>query len=196
MQEVTYSEDQQLLEKIKDGDDKGILELYRLYRDGFIHWAQQNHKIDEEGAADVFQDAMVSLHNNVVKGKLFELTSSLKTYLYAIGKNIIRKKFSKMSVSFGQDEDDIANTLTTEIIDDIALNERQQLVSSLLNHIGEPCRTILRLFYFKGFSMDAIAQRMEYKNENVAKTQKLRCISTLKKMIRERYNSEDFYTGS
>lgn len=196
MQEVTYSEDQQLLEKIKDGDDKGILELYRLYRNSFIQWAQQNYKIDEESATDAFQDAMVSLHNNVVKGKLFELTSSLKTYLYAIGKNIIRKKFSKMNVSSEQGDDEIADTLTIEITDSIALNERQQLVSSLLNSIGEPCRTILRLFYFKGFSMDSIAQRMEYKNENVAKTQKLRCISTLKKMVRDRYNSEDFYTGS
>lgn len=196
MQEVTYSEDQQLLEKIKKGDDKGMLELYRLYRDSFIHWAQQNYKIDEEGAADVFQDAMVSLHNNIVKGKLFELSSSLKTYLYAIGKNIIRKKFNKMSVPSEQEEDIIADTLTTEIIDSIVLNERQQLVSSLLNNIGDPCRTILRLFYFKGFSMESIAQRMEYKNENVAKTQKLRCISTLKKMVRERYSSDDFYTGS
>lgn len=196
MQEVTHSEDQQLLEKIKEGDDKGMLELYRLYRDSFIQWAQQSYKIDEESATDAFQDAMVSLHNNVVKGKLFELTSSLKTYLYAIGKNIIRKKFNKMSLSSEQEEDNIADTLATEIIDSIALSERQQLVSSLLNSIGEPCRTILRLFYFKGFAMDAIAQRMEYKNENVAKTQKLRCISTLKKMVRDRYNSEDFYTGS
>jgi RNA polymerase sigma-70 factor (ECF subfamily) len=196
VQEVTYSEDQQLLEKIKEGNDKGILELYRLYRDSFMHWAQQNYKIDEENAADVFQDTMVALHNNVAKGKLFELNSSLKTYLYAIGKNIIRKKLNKMEVISEQEEEQIADTLTIEIIDNIALNERQQLVSSLLNTVGEPCRTILRLFYFKGFSMDAIARHLEYKNENVAKTQKLRCITTLKKMLRDRYNSEDFFTAS
>jgi RNA polymerase sigma factor (sigma-70 family) len=196
VQEVTYSEDQQLLEKIKEGNDKGILELYRLYRDSFIHWAQQNYKIDEETAADVFQDTMVALHNNVAKGKLFELSSSLKTYLYAIGKNIIRKKLNKMEVISDQQEEQIADTLTIEIVDNIALNERQQLVSSLLNTVGEPCRTILRLFYFKGFSMEAIARHLEYKNENVAKTQKLRCITTLKKMLRDRYNSEDFFTAS
>ncbi len=192
MQEVTYSEDQQLLEKIKEGNDKGILELYRLFRDSFIHWAQQNYKIDEESAADAFQDAMVCLHNNIMKGKLYELSSSLKTYVYAIGKNIIRKKLTKMSLTAEHQEDDITDKLTIEVVDNIALNERQRIVSSLLESIGEPCRTILRLFYFKGFSMDSIAREMEYKNENVVKTQKLRCITTLKKMVRDRYNSEDF----
>ena len=196
MQEVTYSEDQQLLKKIREGNDKGILELYRHHRDSFIHWAQQNYKIDEATAADVFQDTMVALHNNVAKGKLFELSSSLKTYLYAIGKNIICMKLNKMEVVTDPEEGQIADTLTIEIVDNIALNERQQLVSALLNTIGEPCRTILRLFYFKGFSMEAIARQLEFNNENVAKTQKLRCITTLKKMLRDRYNSQDFFTAS
>ena len=197
MQKVTYSEDQQLLEKIKEGNDKGILELYRLYRDNFVHWAQQNYKIEEESAADVFQDTVVSLHNNIVKGKLFELTSSLKTYLYAIGKNIIRKKLNKMEVIFEQEEEQIADTMTVEIIDEMALNKRQQLVSSLMNNMDESCQIILRLFYFKGFSMPSIAQHLEeYKNENVVRTQQFRCVTILKKMVRDRYNSEDFYTVS
>ncbi len=196
MQEVTYSEDQQLLEKIKEGNDKGILELYRLYRNNFIHWAQQNYKIDEETAADVFQDTMVALHNDVAKSKLFELGSSLETHLYDIGKNIISKKFNKTEVITDSGEGQIADALLNEIVANIALNERQQLVSALLNTIGEPCRTILRLFYFKGFSMEAIARQLEYNNENVAKTQKLRCITTLKKMLRDRYNSQDFFTAS
>lgn len=196
MQKVTYSEDQQLLEKIKEGNDKGILELYRLYRDNFVHWAQQNYKIEEESAADVFQDTVISLHNNIVKGKLFELTSSLKTNLYAIGKTIIRKKLNKMEVIFEQEEEQIADTMTVEIIDKMALNKRQQLVSSLMNNMDEPCQIILRLLYFKGFSMPSIAQHLEYKNENVARTQQFRCVTILKKMVRDRYNSEDFYTAS
>ena len=196
MQKVTYSEDQQLLEKIKEDNDKGILELYRLYRDNFVHWAQQNYKIEEESAADVFQDTVISLHNNIVKGKLFELTSSLKTYLYVIGKNIIRKKFNKMEVSFEQEEEQIANTITVEIIDKVVLNKRQQLVSSLMNSMDEPCQIVLRLFYFKKISVPSITQQMANKNENEAMKQKFRCITILKKMVRDRYNSEDFYTAS
>jgi RNA polymerase sigma-70 factor (ECF subfamily) len=196
VQKVTYSEDQQLLEKIKEDNDKGILELYRLYRDNFVHWAQQNYKIEEESAADVFQDTVISLHNNIVKGKLFELTSSLKTYLYVIGKNIIRKKLNKMEVSFEQEEEQIANTITVEIIDKVVLNKRQQLVSSLMNNMDEPCQIVLRLFYFKKISVPSITQQMANKNENEAIKQKFRCITILKKMVRDRYNSEDFYTAS
>lgn len=189
MVEATYSEDQQLLEKMKEGDDKGIQELYGLYREDFINYAQQNYQLEEEQAVDALQDAMVCLHNNIVKGKNFALTSSLETYLYAIGKNVIQHKFKKLSI---EEENNVAEGLTIEIIDDISLDERQQVVSSLLENMEEPCKTILRLFYFKRFSPNAIAQHLEYNNENEAKKQKLRCISILKKMVRERYSGNNF----
>ena len=69
---------------------------------------------------------------------------------------------------------------------------RQRLVARLMETIGEPCKSILELFYFRGFSMEAIAERLQYKNENVVKTQKLRCLTSLKNMVRERYQNEDF----
>lgn len=196
MQEVTYSEDQHLLAKIKESDDKGILELYRLYRDNFVNWVQQNYKVEEEVAADVFQDTVISLHNNIIKNKLPDLTGSLQTRLYIIGKDIIRKKLDKAEMTFEREEEQIANTVIVEIIDKAVLNKRQQLVSYLMNNMDEPCQTVLRLFYFKKISMPSITQHLAYKNENESMKQKFRCITILKKMVRDRYNSEDFYTAS
>src|SRR5690606_11834661 len=133
---------------------------------------------------------------NIIKDKLSDHTDSLQNYLYIIGKDIIWKKFDTPEVTFEREEEQIADTITVEIIDRVVLNKRQQLVSSLMNSVDEPCQAILRLFYFKKISMPSIAEQMANKNENEAMKQKFRCITILKKMVRDRYNSEDFYTAS
>ena len=189
--EETYTEDQQLIAKIKEGNEASLVEVYQRYRPPFIQWAQNSYKVDESAAADVFQDAVICLYRNIVKGKLENLTSSLKTYLFAIGKNVLRKKL-QTQVALDHDDLWIVENLQAEPVDHFAENDRQRLVARLMDTIGEPCRSILQYYYFRGFSMEAIAQAMNYKNENVVKTQKLRCLTSLKKMVRERYSSDDF----
>nr|WKN37673.1 RNA polymerase sigma factor [Tunicatimonas sp. TK19036] len=188
--EQTYTEDQILIQRIKSGDEASLVEIYKQHRPAFLQWAQHSYRVDEEKAADAFQDAVVCLYRNIVQGKLETLTSSLKTYLFAIGKNVIRKKFQQ-PVALETDELWMVENLHAEPIDQFATNERQQLVARLMETIGEPCKSILEMFYFRGFSMEAIAERLKYKNENVVKTQKLRCLTSLKNMVRERYQSED-----
>lgn len=189
--EQTYTEDQALIQQIKSGDEASLVKIYKEHRPAFLQWAQSSYRIDEEKAADTFQDAVVCLYRNIVQGKLESLTSSLKTYLFAIGKNIIRKKLQQ-PVALESDELWMVENLHAEPVDQFASNDRQRLVARLMNTIGEPCKSILELFYFRGFSMEAIATRLKYKNENVVKTQKLRCLTNLKNMVRERYQNEDF----
>lgn len=190
MQE-TYTEDQQTINNIRQGDEESIVSVYQAHREGFIQWAKTTYQVNEDVAADTFQDAVICLHNNIVRGKLETLSSSLKTYLYAIGKNIVRKKLKKEALFEGE-ESMVLENLYAEPVDSFIDNDRQRFVASLMNKIGEPCQTILRLFYFKRFSMKAIADTLNYKNENVAKTQKLRCLTTLKKMVTDQYSADEF----
>ncbi|MEK6479102.1 sigma-70 family RNA polymerase sigma factor [Catalinimonas sp. 4WD22] len=191
MQE-TNTEDQQIVDQIKSGNEESIVAVYQAHRNGFIQWAQSTYQADEPTAADAFQDAVICLHHNITRGKLETLTSSLKTYLFAIGKNILRKKLQRESV-LDKDEDWMIENLHAEPLDNFATSDRQHFVANLMETIGEPCKTILKLFYFKGFSMGAIAKAMDYKNENVAKTQKLRCLTTLKHKLRNQYSGDEFY---
>ncbi len=191
MQE-SYFEDQQVLSRMKESDSKAVLELYRLHREEFIHWAQHNYKIEEDNAIDIFQDTLVALHNNVIKGKLTALNTSLKTCLHAIGKSIIEKKISQTSTAPAGQKEELSTPLETEVIDQITVNDRQRVVASLLETIGEPCKTLLKLSYFKDLSIEAIVTAMAYQDENEAKKQKLRCVSTLKQMLKDRYNNAEF----
>ena len=73
------------------------------------------------------------------------------------------------------------------------LSDREETLIRLLRHLGEPCHSILKLFYFDSFSMESIANRLGYKNEHVAKAQKRRCIKELKSQAEQFLKKEDFF---
>ncbi len=55
----------------------------------------------------------------------------------------------------------------------------EQIISAI-DTLGEPCRSLLIGFYYEKLSMEELANKLNYKNENVAKQQKLRCKDRLK----------------
>lgn len=70
-----------------------LVKIYREYRKEFLSWAYNNYGAGEDDALDSFQDAMIILYKNVREGKLTDLQSSLKTYLFSIGKNVLLTRF-------------------------------------------------------------------------------------------------------
>ena len=79
-----------LLARIKEGEPSFMRELYEDKRTNFIKWILWQYSCSEEDAKDAYQRAFSILYFNVKNDKLIELNSSLDTYLYAIGKNVIR----------------------------------------------------------------------------------------------------------
>lgn len=180
--------DQSIIEDIKSGGEEGLVTLYRDYRNEFVSWAGRNLSMDQDTAADIFQESIIGLRRNVMKGKLNFLTSSLKTYLFAIGKNLALSRLKKDSrmiadkelLSFRESEDFRAD-------ENVLKEDQVKFFTNILNQIGEPCLSILKLFYYQNFSMEAIALRLNYKNENVVKSQKLRCIKLIKSKISDQH---------
>ena len=89
-----------IFEKLRNGDEYPLYEMYRLYRDEFLAWSKKQFNTTDEQAKDAFQDAMLDFHQNVLTGRLTELTSSLKTYIFQIGKHKIlniQKKESRLT---------------------------------------------------------------------------------------------------
>lgn len=64
--------------------------------------------------------------------------------------------------------------------------ERQAIMMKVLEKFAEPCKSIVRLFYFNAYSMNEIADELKYKNEDVVKSQKTRCMKELKRLVKER----------
>ena len=76
-----------LIHKIKDNGASEVEAVYRDYRDEFRSWALRSFNCSNEDVQDVYQQVIIVLYENVLSGKLTQLSSNIKTYLFAIGKN-------------------------------------------------------------------------------------------------------------
>src|SRR5688572_10452223 len=123
----------------------------------------------------MFQVTLISFYENVTNDKLTTLSSSLRTYLFAIGKyKILRDK--KKGVMYANLDDLPDIKLLGNEEDGYALElEQQTKVHAALAKLGGDCQKLLEMFYFQELSMAIIAQVLNYKNDNVAKVKKANC---------------------
>lgn len=172
------------LDQIKSGDRKILKELYATHREPFGTWARKVYQIDDEMIAEIYQRAFTALYFNVKAGKLDNLTSSIRTYLFAIGKNLIRDQFKSgrrtESLDADREKDD---QVDVSVMDRYEENDMKETVRRLLDNIGEPCKTVLHLFYFRQYSMEAIAHEMNYKTEQIAAKRKFICLKQMRDLI-------------
>jgi len=183
-------QDREIVEGIRTGKESEVIKLYELYRDEFFNWSRKTFSLSDEELADVFQETVIAFYYNIKEEKLNNLSSSVKTYLFAIGKNQILKKLEKNSRLHVTDE--LPDVEGLNIGEDLyEASERQKVISQLIDDMGEPCKSILRMFYFQRFTMDAIAENLGYKNEHVVKSQKLRCFNQLKEKTKRLFAVED-----
>lgn len=174
------------LEKIRAGNHSPILSCYNKYRNEFLRWAVRHFSCSEEEAKDVFQEAMIGLFQNIRSGKVESLTSNLKTYLWAIGKNHLLNliKKNKRMVTFSSSMD---IKLSDQIHDEMAKKEEDQhnyeMVRKYLSLLGENEQQILRFYYIEKLPMSVIAEKMGYKNADVAKKKKYEVMKKLARLI-------------
>lgn len=181
-----------VLERLRNNPNEILTELYKNYRKEFLSWSFKNFGASEADALDCFQDAMIVFYRNVIDGKVSVLTSSEKTYLFSIGKNLLFRKFKKADreVHFeGKENNSIA-------VEEMELRELYQgtapenRVANILKSMRDPCKSILRFFYFRGFTMDEIASEMKYKNAQTVKAQKVRCIKEIQNLMQRKMRTE------
>ena len=175
-----------LLMTIKSGDRKFLQQLYQQYRQEFGQWAVKRYNIDEDMIGEIYQQTFIALYYNIKNEKLTTLNSSIKTYLFAIGKNQIRDHFKSGRKWSDSGEMEInTDQLDNSILDQYEQSDMKETVKLLLEKIGEPCKTVLELFYFKQYSMDSIATELDYKSEQIAAKRKFICLKQLRSLLEE-----------
>ena len=175
--------DEAITKSIREGRDEGLVILYQSCRDEFRQWASRRYQVDSDVVQDAFQDAIMALRFNISHGKVDGLKSSLKTYLFAIGKNQLVNRLKKQKYEFSAEDLSTLEKVSLIAGEKEALSDRQERIRALVKRMDEPCHSILYMFYYLGYSMEIIATRMEYKSEDVAKTLKSRCIKKIKEVL-------------
>jgi RNA polymerase sigma factor (sigma-70 family) len=176
-----------IIKLLRLGDNKTLQKIYIDNRRPFIKYAKK-FNINENDALDIYQDAIVALRENALKGKLNNLQSNLSTYLFAIAKNKIyrvHREKSKLSFDEGLTLDEKNIEIDVDLFDKKLTNE-QIVLRKWLPQLGERCKEILNLYYYKGFNLDEITQILNYSNKQVLKSQKSRCLKKLKELCRKK----------
>ena len=177
--------DQEKIAAIRSRNDPAIGEVYRLYRNEFVHLFKQRLQKNSDEIYDIYQEAFLEMCNKVYSNKLNEstLTSTLKTYLYGIGKFMLiasnRNGKSRIMELFSDVPDLIEEDEEIDF-------DTEKIIQFAVNQIGEPCHTLLVKKYWEDKSGEEIAVELNYKNADTVKTQRYKCIQKLKKNLQDK----------
>lgn len=179
--------DDDLLASIRNGDQKAMEQVYFKYRSEFVGWSRGKFGISEEDALDHYQDTLTIFFEKVINGSIDSIESSLKTYLFGIGKNRVRQQFDQES-RVEKHESGLAEHYRFLAEDEdasAAFEDAQSQTQSLFETIGEACKEILKLFYYEKKSMSVIANIMGHKSEAVSRTTKKRCLEKIRSQVKK-----------
>lgn len=168
--------------QFKTDENQALKDIYRIYRKDCISFTRRKFGLSEEDAIDIFQNSVLILYHNTATGKLTQLTSDLKSYIYGI----VRLKALEQTRTSSKTiyPEDLQATLA--LIPDEPLEEESEriaLLKTLLPKLGEACRRLLELFYYKNLNINQIAEISDYSGPDSVKTQKFKCIKRLQSMM-------------
>jgi RNA polymerase sigma-70 factor (ECF subfamily) len=180
----TSMSDAELLHLVRSGDPSGLSFVYEKYRKEFVNWVRHFNRCDLDDACEYYQGTIVIFYENVMNGKLTELQSSLKTYLFGIGKNLVRQEYRKSRQRHSVKAEFLIQTHLASTTNEMLSEDNiLALVHRCFDRIGDPCNRLLQLFYFDQKSMEEISAELGYKNPETAKNQKYKCMERLRKLV-------------
>ena len=185
MEEPRHYSDQELIELIRSGSgiDPAVRFMYRNYFE-FLGIYVQQHAGSEQDAEDVFQEVVVAFIDLVQRDK-FRGDSSIKTFLFALNRNIWlnelkkRKRSSAREIKYELEK----STEDPGIAHYMGAREGRQQLMELITSLGTVCKQILLAFYYEGLSMKEILEQLHYENEQVVRNKKHKCMKKLEELI-------------
>lgn len=177
--------DQELVRMLRSKDaaenDAGLKAIYAEHYPFILNYVKRN-KGDNEEAADLFQDSIIVLYNNLRYNHL-ELTCAIRTYLYSVAKNLWLKKLRKRGRETTVDSFEERVEIGADQMSYLLSSEKSSYILKLIASLGEQCRQILTYFYYDQKQMVDIALLMEFGSDQVAKNKKHKCMKKLKEKI-------------
>jgi len=167
--------DDEIIQAIQRGDHKSALkELYQYYP--VVRQLILKNSGNKHDAEDIYQEALI-IFCRKVKGKDFQLTSSLKTFLYSISRlqwlNELRKRKKEM---VKDDVGELPESDWEKLNEYLHEEEKFRKAENAMLKLGGKCRKLLQLFYSENKSFKEIADALGFSDEKVAKNQKYRCM--------------------
>ena len=167
------------VEKLKLDQNKALNDIYRIYRGDCVMWLQNQYSIREDEAIDVFQLSIIILYDSAMLGKVKSETTDVKSFLYGVARNKAYELLRQKKNIVLADEDHTLLTYLADEMPDHGTEDALNLAVKALEELGDPCKSIIQMYYYKNHSMEEITQNLGYKNADTTKNQKYKCLKRL-----------------
>ena len=179
----TQMDEKEIFDRIQKGDEKALELIYKKYYRMMTKMVITNSGTEDE-ARDVYQDALVVFWQKARSGNLV-LTSKMSTFIYSVCQNLWRKELDRKK-RLSNEEKDSSEAL------DLDGPEREKIIASCIDQLGDTCRKVLMYYYFDELSMQEIADKLGFANTDTAKTKKYKCKQKLDELVKAQYSEQDF----
>jgi RNA polymerase sigma factor (sigma-70 family) len=182
------SDEKELLKGLANNDRKAV---ETLYQENFntIQSLIINNNGSSDDAKDIFQEAIIVLYEKVRAGG-FELQCQIKTFLYSVSRRLWLKRLQQQN-RYAAPGDSMESVVPVE--EDLDAHEQRnaefEMMDQAINHLGEPCKSLLEAYYLQKQNMQVIAANFGYTNADNAKNQKYKCLMRLKKIFFAQYKN-------
>ncbi len=150
------------LKEFQDNPNRKTAGLYAGCRPKFIHWGQENHRVGAHDLADMFQQAVIITVLNIESGRLVNLTGTLCTYLFGIGKKLIQAFLRKQKRTFMPGDENLPTPGESDPGTETQIIEQQETYKENLNS-------------------QEIADVLGYASAEVVRQLRKRCLDKLRK---------------
>ncbi len=184
--------DNTLLDQLKREENASFTTLYQCCFPAIAAYILQNQGRKED-AEDIFQEAVIVLLQKI-RTPEFQLTASLKTYLFSISRNLWLKHLRDNKLT---PVADMALYLPEEAPPSITLHpekSKESKVQSWISRITGHCQRILKAIFFYHEPMETLMKRMGWKNKHTAANQQYKCLQQVKKFRQKEETAGDHVT--
>ncbi len=176
--------DSQILDRIRKGDEEALVSLYQSSRKMILSYILKNHGSTDD-AEDMLQEALVIVWERVRAGK-YEPRAKISTYLYATVRHLWLRRLAKQRRELPTDlQEDIQHSDNPSPLEELIQSEEAERMAGALEKLGEPCKSLLLLYYWEEKSMEEIAASLGFANAQTAKSKKYQCKKALEKILKE-----------
>ena len=182
-----YHEDELLMSDLINADDRLIKAVYDRMENDFLGFIIKYFNCEKSKAIEIYPETFTKFYFNIKDGKLkAPLKSSLKTYLFAIGKRVyLKNNHGSYNKKIQLDSDLPEVEAAGEILEHYEYEAQRILVTKLLNTIGDKCRDLLTMFYIEEIDSSQICERLGITSLGTLRKRKFDCMQKMRQLMSE-----------